>query len=100
MAAKRIRRCTRVVVAAMVTTATAGTAGAAFAATAPSGPAGARVAYPTKPIRFIIPFPPGGPRDVQARLVGRRLTDVWGQAVVIDNRAGASGTMILIGRVG
>ncbi len=94
MAAKRIRRCTRVVVAAMVTTApaaTAGAAGAAFAATAPSGPAGALVAYPTKPIRFIIPFPPGGPRDVQARLVGRRLTDVWGQAVVIDNRAGASG---------
>jgi tripartite-type tricarboxylate transporter receptor subunit TctC len=48
-------------------------------------------AYPTKPIRFIIPFPPGGPRDVQARLIGPKLTEAWGQPVVIDNRAGANG---------
>lgn len=47
--------------------------------------------YPTKSIRFIIPFPPGGPRDVQARLIGPKLTEAWGQAVVIDNRAGANG---------
>ena len=48
-------------------------------------------AYPTKPIRFIIPFPPGGPRDVQARLLGPKLNEAWGQPVVIDNRAGANG---------
>lgn len=47
--------------------------------------------YPTRPIRFIIPFPPGGPRDVQARLVGPKLSEAWGQPVVIDNRAGANG---------
>ena len=48
-------------------------------------------AYPTKPLRLIIPFPPGGPRDVQARLIGPKLTEAWGQPVVIDNRAGANG---------
>ena len=47
--------------------------------------------YPTKPIRLIIPFPPGGPRDIQARLIGPKLTEAWGQPVVIDNRAGANG---------
>ena len=56
----------------------------------PIGNAAAQ-AYPGKPIRLIIPYPPGGPRDVQARLLGPRLTEAWGQAVVIDNRAGASG---------
>ena len=48
-------------------------------------------AYPTKPIRLIIPFPPGGPRDIPARLIGPKLTEAWGQPVVIDNRAGANG---------
>ena len=48
-------------------------------------------AYPAKPIRLIIPFPPGGPRDIQARLIGPKLTEAWGQPVVIDNRAGANG---------
>ena len=47
--------------------------------------------YPTKPIRLIIPFPPGGPRDIQARLIGPKITEAWGQPVVIDNRAGANG---------
>jgi tripartite-type tricarboxylate transporter receptor subunit TctC len=47
--------------------------------------------YPSRPIRLIIPFPPGGPRDVQARLIGPRLNEAWGQPVVIDNRAGANG---------
>ena len=47
--------------------------------------------YPTRPIRLIIPFPPGGPRDTQARLIAPRLTGAWGQQVVIDNRAGANG---------
>jgi tripartite-type tricarboxylate transporter receptor subunit TctC len=57
--------------------------------------AGAAVAqtYPTKPIRFIIPFTPGGNTDVLGRLLGQKLTESWGQPVVIDNRAGAGGTV-------
>lgn len=49
--------------------------------------------YPTKPIRFIVPFPPGGPTDTIARIVGQKLTESWGQPVVIDNRGGASGNI-------
>ena len=47
--------------------------------------------YPAKPIRLIVPSPPGGGNDVMARLAGQRLTDVWSQTVVIDNRPGAGG---------
>jgi tripartite-type tricarboxylate transporter receptor subunit TctC len=47
--------------------------------------------YPTKPIRFIVPFPPGGSNDVLSRYLGIKLTDRLGQQVVIDNRAGANG---------
>lgn len=47
--------------------------------------------YPQKPIRLIIPFAPGGPRDLQARLIAPRLTDSMGQTLVIDNRSGANG---------
>jgi tripartite-type tricarboxylate transporter receptor subunit TctC len=48
-------------------------------------------AFPTRPIRIIIPFPAGGPRDIQARLIGTKLTEVWGYSIIIDNRAGANG---------
>jgi len=61
-----------------------------IAAIVAPGDAGAQQ-YPTKPLRLIIPFPPGGPRDIQARLIGPKLTEAWGQPVVIDNRAGANG---------
>jgi tripartite-type tricarboxylate transporter receptor subunit TctC len=47
--------------------------------------------YPTKSIRLIVPFGPGGPRDVQARLIGAHLTKVWGQTLIVDNRGGANG---------
>jgi tripartite-type tricarboxylate transporter receptor subunit TctC len=49
------------------------------------------VNFPTKPIRWIVPFPPGGSVDVLARLAGPRLSEAFGQQVVLDNRTGASG---------
>ncbi|HEX2828557.1 MAG TPA: tripartite tricarboxylate transporter substrate binding protein [Burkholderiales bacterium] len=48
-------------------------------------------AYPTKPVRFVITFPAGGPTDTVVRLVGERLTQDWGQPMIIDNRGGAGG---------
>jgi tripartite-type tricarboxylate transporter receptor subunit TctC len=48
-------------------------------------------AYPIKPIRLIAPYPPGGGNDTMARAIGAKLTEAWGQQVVIDNRAGANG---------
>jgi len=53
----------------------------------------AETPYPARPIRFIVPFPPGGPTDVIARIVGQKLTEAWGQQVVVDNRAGAGGNI-------
>jgi tripartite-type tricarboxylate transporter receptor subunit TctC len=47
--------------------------------------------FPTKPIRVVVPFPPGAASDFLARVVGQRLGDVYGQQVVIDNRPGAGG---------
>ncbi|MGQ0524612.1 MAG: Bug family tripartite tricarboxylate transporter substrate binding protein [Betaproteobacteria bacterium] len=49
--------------------------------------------YPNKSIRLIVPFPPGGPADILSRAIGQKLTDSWGQQVVVDNRAGAGGTI-------
>ena len=48
-------------------------------------------AYPTKPIRFIVPFPPGGGTDAFARILSPKLTEYLGQQIVVDNRAGAQG---------
>jgi tripartite-type tricarboxylate transporter receptor subunit TctC len=50
-------------------------------------------AYPLKPIRWIVPFPPGGSTDILARVVGQKLTEAWGQQVVIENKGGAGGTI-------
>jgi tripartite-type tricarboxylate transporter receptor subunit TctC len=47
--------------------------------------------WPQKPVRFIVPFPPGGATDISARLLGERLTQIWGQQVIIENRGGAGG---------
>ena len=49
--------------------------------------------YPSKPIRVIIPFGPGGPSDLLARTVGQKLTEAWGQPLMIDNRGGANGVL-------
>lgn len=47
--------------------------------------------YPNRPIRFIVPFVPGGPSDVISRVIGQKLTEVWGQPIIIDNRGSAGG---------
>jgi len=49
--------------------------------------------FPTKAVRVIVAFPPGGGTDIVARAVGQKLTEIWGQPVVIENRAGASGVI-------
>ena len=54
-----------------------------------TGAAGAQPAYPNKPIRFVVPYPPGSGTDIVARLLGQKLTESWGQQVTIDNRPGA-----------
>lgn len=53
----------------------------------------ATASYPSKPIRMIVNFPPGGTVDVLTRTVGQKLSDKWGQPVVVDNRAGAGGNI-------
>ena len=49
--------------------------------------------FPARPVRLIVPFPPGGPLDIVGRLVARKLQEHWGQTVVVDNRGGASGSI-------
>jgi tripartite-type tricarboxylate transporter receptor subunit TctC len=49
--------------------------------------------YPTRPITLVVPFPPGGPTDASARLIGKEMASSLGQPVVIENRAGAGGTV-------
>jgi tripartite-type tricarboxylate transporter receptor subunit TctC len=49
--------------------------------------------YPAKPVRIVVPYPPGGTTDILTRVIGQRLTEAWGQQVIIDNRAGASGNI-------
>ena len=55
-----------------------------------AGPVSAQQAYPTKSIRFIVPYPPGGSTDPMARLAANKLAERWGQSVVVDNRPGGS----------
>jgi tripartite-type tricarboxylate transporter receptor subunit TctC len=64
----------------------------AFGIAGISAPAFAQT-YPTKPVRLVVPFPPGGSNDIVGRLIGQELTDRLGKQVIIDNRGGAGGVL-------
>ncbi len=56
-----------------------------------SGAAAQAQDYPSRPLRLIVPFPPGGGADFLARVIGPRITERWGQSIIVDNRGGGSG---------
>jgi tripartite-type tricarboxylate transporter receptor subunit TctC len=58
-----------------------------------SNPTMGQSAFPTKPVRIIVPFGPGGAADTLPRLIGQKLTELWGQTVVVENRMGAAGNI-------
>jgi tripartite-type tricarboxylate transporter receptor subunit TctC len=59
----------------------------------PASATSAQDSYPTQNVRFVVAFPAGGPTDAVARIVGQRLSEKWGQGVVIENRGGAGGNI-------
>ena len=52
--------------------------------------------YPSRPLRFIVPFVPGGATDIMARTIGHKVNESWGQPVVVDNRAGGGGAIAAV----
>jgi tripartite-type tricarboxylate transporter receptor subunit TctC len=77
----------RIISCTLIAGVVAGTASAAQPA--PAAPS----TYPDRPIRLIVPFAPGGGTDLTARAIALKLTEAWGKPVVVDNRAGANGTI-------
>jgi tripartite-type tricarboxylate transporter receptor subunit TctC len=75
----------RLACAALLATASVAAPAPAWAAAAPD--------FPNRAMRFIVPFAPGGPTDVAARIIGQRVAEAWGHPVVVDNRAGAGGNI-------
>src|SRR5215510_6669072 len=63
----------------------------AFAATLPVPPAAAAETYPSRPVRMLIPYPPGGGLDLPGRTVAQKFAEATGQQMVVDNRGGAGG---------
>jgi tripartite-type tricarboxylate transporter receptor subunit TctC len=53
-------------------------------------PASAQADFPNRPVRIVVPFPAGGPTDINMRILGQKLSELWGQSVVIENRPGAN----------
>ena len=66
---------------------------AAIAAMALAAPAAQAQGFPTKPVRLVVPQTPGGASDALARIVAQKLSDKWGQPVIVENRAGAGGNI-------
>ena len=69
------------------------TAGMALLAAPAWAPAWAQTSYPTQNIKFVVPYPAGGATDTLARTVGQKLQEAWGQNVIVENKAGAAGTI-------
>ncbi len=65
----------------------------ATALTSHLAPAWAQAEYPSKPIKIVVPFPAGGTSDVLARLISQKMTESWGQPVVVENKPGSSGNL-------
>jgi tripartite-type tricarboxylate transporter receptor subunit TctC len=55
--------------------------------------------FPVKPVRWIVPYAPGGSSDILARLIGQKLAETWGRTVIVDNRPGAAGRTRAVNRV-
>lgn len=63
---------------------------ALLAATVPASAQNAAANFPNRTIKIVVPFPAGGPTDINARIIGQKLSEAWGQGVVIENRPGAN----------